>query len=169
MPNVYDIDALIEHRKKIGRHNLWKPDEIPKLKTHFYFSEGAGISIKHSEAKCVKGLCQFLCTNCKISPEAQEKIQSKAFSHAGSLKNYELTREELKELNIIDESGNYTPFDSSKTLSINNINELNLPEMITTSNISTKQQAQEIKPQKKQINNLITIATVGIVAGVLLL
>jgi hypothetical protein len=159
LPNVYDIKALQEQRRKIGRVNIWKPDEISRLKSDFYFSKAQGISIKHSGAQTVspKGseeVSQFLCTNCKISPQAKQAIKGDQWKN----NHYDVNIQKLKDLNIIDEAGNYTPYDKNQHLQ-NIQDEINLAKLTNDQSLLAEKQSQK--------NELLGLSTVDVITPML--
>ena len=72
-----------------------------------------GVTIVPSETGGgVRGKIPALCTDCKISPEADNYLKSipRDQRHANY---FELSKEKLRELRIINDAGDYVPFDAN--------------------------------------------------------
>tara|TARA_Y100001951_G_C11265947_1_gene255536 strand:+ start:386 stop:1024 length:639 start_codon:yes stop_codon:yes gene_type:complete len=155
LPNVYDIQAFIQERRKAkgADASLYKPHEIPFLKD-MYFSEAKGISIKHSGAETVKDKSQFLCTNCKISPQAKQAIKGDQWK----INHYDVNIQKLKDLNIIDEAGNYTPYDKNQHLQ-NIQDEINLAKLTNDQSLLAEKQNQK--------NELLGLSSIDVITPML--
>ena len=108
MPNVYDIQnsSLYKNRYGITVKNPIVPPNAPYMQT------ASGISIR-SGGWAAQGKAQFLCTNCKISPQLEEYLK-KTKGDPDSLYGYDLTIEEMKKFNLIDSAGNYKPHNQTQ-------------------------------------------------------
>lgn len=61
----------------------------------------------------VRGKIPALCTDCKISPEGDKYLKSIKYGQMSTHGYVELKKEKLRELRIINDAGDYVPFDAN--------------------------------------------------------
>lgn len=114
MANIHEIRKMNE-----GTSGNYRPN------TNFAalgFSEKSGsINIKSNHARCVRmgargspSGCQWLCKDCKLSPEAHAWLMKNREKTQFTTNSFEMKDEDLKRLNIINEKGDYVPYDPKK-------------------------------------------------------
>ena len=69
------------------------------------------VNIKIPDGSCFRQGCQHLCLNCKVSPEAMTWIRKNQPEHLN--KTLDFSRETLRKLRIINDAGDYVPYDNN--------------------------------------------------------
>tara|TARA_R110002051_G_scaffold6907_3_gene32644 strand:- start:2711 stop:3400 length:690 start_codon:yes stop_codon:yes gene_type:complete len=107
---------------------------------------------------------EFICRNCKVSPEAKQIV----LSTNKKIKTRSLSWNALRRLNIVNNNAEYTPYDPTKSAPINNISNLGLKNKIVTNSISSKKEISNVIPEKILSNTTLIILSLSIIGGALI-
>jgi len=123
------------------------------------------INIFSDDMKQWKQGGEFICRNCKVSPEAKEIV----LSTNKKIKTRQLSWNALRRLNIVNDNAEYTPYDPTKSAPINDISNLGLKNKIVTNSISSKKSWWDaVGPEKTVSNTTLIILSLTILGGALI-